>query len=92
MQDCVNATVTIWVDKGIAIHNGMGFADRVLGSGFFIDRKGYIVTNHHVISDMVDPKYEGYSRLYVKLAADQDTRIPAKVIGFDKIHDLALLK
>lgn len=92
MQDCVNATVTIWVDKGIAIHNGMGFADRVLGSGFFIDKKGYIVTNHHVISDMVNPKYEGYSRLYIKLAADQDTRIPAKVIGFDKVHDLALLK
>lgn len=92
MQDCVNATVTIWVDKGITIHNGMGYADRVLGSGFFIDKKGYIVTNHHVISDMVDPKYEGFSRLYIKLAADQDTRIPAKVIGYDKVHDLALLK
>ena len=92
IQNCIDATVTIWVDKGIAIHNGVGYADRVLGSGFFIDKRGYLITNHHVISDVVDPKYEGYSRLYVKLASDQDTRIPAKVIGYDSLLDLALLK
>ena len=92
IQNCIDATVTIWVDKGIAIHNGIGYADRVLGSGFFIDKRGYLITNHHVINDMVDPKYEGYSRLYVKLASDQDTRIPAKVVGYDSILDLALLK
>lgn len=92
LSDCVNATVTIWVDKGIKIQNGYGYADRVLGSGFFIDKRGYIVTNHHVISDLVDPKYEGYSRLFIKLAADQETRIPAKVIGYDSVLDLALLK
>ncbi len=92
IQNCIDATVTIWVDKGIAIHNGIGYADRVLGSGFFIDKRGYLITNHHVISDMVDPKYEGYSRLYIKLASDQDTRIPAKVVGYDSILDLALLK
>ncbi len=92
IQNCIDATVTIWVDKGIAIHNGIGYADRVLGSGFFIDKRGYLITNHHVISDMVDPKYEGYSRLYIKLASDQDTRIPAKVIGYDSVLDLALLK
>ncbi len=92
IQNCIDATVTIWVDKGIAIHNGIGYADRVLGSGFFIDKRGYLITNHHVINDMVDPKYEGYSRLYIKLASDQDTRIPAKVVGYDRVLDLALLK
>ena len=92
MVDCVNATVTIWVDKGIKIQNGAGYADRVIGSGFFIDRRGYIVTNHHVISDLVDPKHEGYTRLFIKLARDSETRIPAKVIGYDSVLDLALLK
>jgi S1-C subfamily serine protease len=92
IADCINATVTIWVDRGITIKDGAGYADRVIGSGFFIDRRGYIVTNHHVISDIVDPKNEKYSRLYIKLAADADTRIPAKVIGYDSVLDLALLK
>ena len=88
----VNGTVTIWVDKGIKVQNGMGFADRVIGSGFFISKDGYIVTNHHVISDLVDKKSEGFSRLFIKLAADTDTRIPAKVIGYDPEIDLALIK
>ena len=88
----ISGTVTIWVDKGIRVENGVGFADRVIGSGFFISKDGYIVTNHHVIADLVNPKYEGYARLYVKLAEDNETRIPAKVIGWDSGVDLAVLK
>ena len=88
----INGTVTIWVDKGIKIERGMGFADRVIGSGFFISKNGYIVTNHHVIADLVDKKSEGFSRLFIKLAEDSDTRIPAKVVGYDPEVDLALIK
>lgn len=88
----IKGTVTVWVDKGVKVENGMGYADRTLGSGFFISKNGYIVTNHHVISDLVDPKHEGYARLYIKLAEDSTTRIPAKVIGYDSVIDLALLK
>lgn len=92
IADCMEATVTIWVDRGMKVQNGNGYADIVIGSGFFIDRRGYIVTNYHVIDSMVDPKYEGYSRLYIKLLDDFDTKIPAKVIGYDSVLDLALLK
>lgn len=88
----INGTVTVWVDKGIKVQNGFGYADRVIGSGFFISKDGYIITNHHVIADVVDPKNKAYSRLYVKLAQDSETRIPAKVIGWDPLVDLALLK
>lgn len=88
----ISGTVTIWVDLGIKVQSGMGFADRVIGSGFFIDQRGYIVTNHHVIANVVDPKYEGYGKVYVKLSGDEETRIPAKVVGWDPVHDLALLK
>ena len=92
IADCMDATVTIWVDRGIKVQNGSGYADIVIGSGFFIDRRGYLVTNHHVIDSMVNPKYEGFSRLYIKLLEDSDTKIPAKVIGYDSVLDLALLK
>lgn len=92
IANCMNATVTVWVDRGIKLVNGSGYSDVVLGSGFFIDERGYLITNHHVIDSMVNPKYEGYSRLYIKLLSDPDTKIPARVVGYDPILDLALLK
>ncbi|HOS29513.1 MAG TPA: S1C family serine protease [Treponemataceae bacterium] len=92
VSDFLSGTVTVWVDRGIKVEKGMGYADRVIGSGFFIDDKGHFVTNYHVIESEVDASYEGYSRVYVKLYKDSATRIPAKVIGYDKALDLALLK
>jgi len=92
IMDCINATVTVWVDNGLKVENGAGYADIVIGSGFFIDDRGYLITNHHVIDTLVNPEYEGYSRVYVKLPSDMETKIPAKVIGYDSIIDLALLK
>lgn len=92
MSDMIKGTVTVYVDKGIKVENGSGYLDAVLGSGFFITKDGYLITNYHVISDMVEKKYEGYSRLYIKLAEDPETRIPAKVVGYDETLDLALLK
>jgi len=88
----VSGTVTIWVNRGIKIEGGMGYPDRVIGSGFFIDGRGYLLTNYHVIASEVDPEYEGYSRLYIRLSDRVDERIPAQVVGYDRIFDLALVK
>ncbi len=58
-----------------------------LGSGFIVDPKGYIITNYHVI--------EKADKIYVKLATDpenEDMGRPARVIGFDKATDLAVIK
>jgi serine protease Do len=58
-----------------------------LGSGFIVDSKGYIITNNHVI--------EKADKIYVKLSTDPDTQDlgrPARVIGFDKATDLAVIK
>lgn len=88
----IKGTVTVWVDRGLRVQNRIGYADRVIGSGFFIDGRGYLITNYHVISSEVDPSYEGYSRLFIKMPSDPDTRIPARVIGWDPVFDLALLK
>ena len=88
----MKGAVTVWVDRGITIEKGLGRADRMIGSGFFIDGNGYLITNYHVIQSDVDPEYEGFSRVYIKLPGDTAIRIPAKVIGWDAIFDLALLK
>jgi hypothetical protein len=63
-----------------------------LGSAFFVDASGLLITNYHVIASEVDPKYEGYSRMYIRMGDSSSYRIPAKVIGWDKTMDLALIK
>ncbi len=52
------------------------------GSGFFISRDGYVVTNNHVVEQASD----------VTITLGSGETMPAKVIGVDKKTDLALLK
>ena len=54
-----------------------------LGSGFVVDKSGYILTNNHVV--------ENATRLQVKLPNDR-TEYPAKLIGTDPELDLAVVK
>jgi len=91
-SDMIKGVATVWVDRGIKVEKGLGSPDRVIGSAFFIDRKGYLVTNYHVVESEVDPKYEGYSRMYIRMGDASKPRIPAKVIGWDPLLDLALIK
>ncbi|TVR04262.1 MAG: PDZ domain-containing protein [Spirochaetaceae bacterium] len=88
----IEGTATIWVNRGVRLERGVGIPDRVIGSGFFIDRRGYLITNYHVIESEVDPTYRGFSRLFVRLPRAIDRRIPARVVGYNRIFDIALLK
>ncbi|MGP1437939.1 MAG: trypsin-like peptidase domain-containing protein [Treponema sp.] len=92
IDEMIDATVTVFVDRGIKVEKGMGYSDIILGSGFFIDDEGHFITNYHVIQSEVDPKYEGYSKLYIKNFEGGKDKIPAKVIGYDALLDLALVK
>jgi S1-C subfamily serine protease len=87
-----DGVVTVWVNRGLRLESGVGIPDRVIGSGFFVDPRGYLITNYHVIASEVDPEYEGYSRLYVRLPSDPAERIPARVVGYSRLFDVALVK
>ncbi|MDR2134406.1 MAG: S1C family serine protease [Treponema sp.] len=92
VADMVKGVSTVLVDRGIRIEKGRGIYDRVLGSAFFVDATGLLITNYHVISSEVDPAYEGYSRMYIRMGDSSSPRFPARVIGWDKAMDLALIK
>jgi S1-C subfamily serine protease len=92
VDDMLKGVATVIVDRGIKIERGRGYPDRVGGSAFFIDSSGLMITNYHVIASEVDPKYQGYSRLYIRMGDSTSPRIPARVLGWDKALDLALLK
>jgi serine protease Do len=53
-----------------------------LGSGFVVDPKGYVVTNHHVIDEADE----------VKVILNDNSEHPAKVVGRDPKTDLAVVK
>jgi serine protease Do len=63
----------------------------VSGSGVIVDPEGYIITNAHVVN--------GATRISVSVIdrgpqadAEGHRHIPAKIVGFDRETDLALLK
>src|SRR5215471_11358137 len=58
-------------------------ADRSLGSGVIVDRRGYILTNNHVI--------EQATKIQVQLNVES-ARYTAKVVGVDEETDLAVIK
>lgn len=59
-----------------------GFKQQSLGSGFVIDEKGYIVTNHHVI--------ETADEIQVRL--NDGKEYDAEIVGRDPNTDLALIR
>jgi serine protease Do len=56
------------------------------GSGFIIDKAGFILTNNHVVEDA--------TKIEVQLASmrDGDDLLPAKLIGRDSLTDTALIQ
>ncbi|MDR0389651.1 MAG: S1C family serine protease [Spirochaetaceae bacterium] len=90
--DMIQGVATVMVYRGTRIERGMGSPDWILGSAFFVDGSGLLITNYHVIASEVDPSYEGYSRLYIRMGDSSSARIPAKVVGWDKAMDLAIIK
>ena len=52
------------------------------GSGFLLDRQGHILTNYHVVA--------GAQQLEVTLS--NRSKYPARVVGVDRAHDLAVIQ
>lgn len=58
------------------------FDTRSLGSGFILDKDGYVITNYHVVREATE--------IIVRLQDRRDLK--AKIIGSDERSDIALLK
>ncbi|MCX5894896.1 MAG: DegQ family serine endoprotease [Proteobacteria bacterium] len=58
------------------------FKQQSLGSGFIIDKEGYILTNNHVVA--------GADEIKVKLSSEKV--YDAKIVGRDEKTDIALIK
>jgi hypothetical protein len=78
------------------------FEQKSLGSGFIIDKNGYILTNQHVISETLEGHLWGEDReinvtivslkVVVEAGTMAERELLAKVVDQDRRRDLALLK
>jgi serine protease Do len=69
-------------DKFFGNEQQREFKQRSLGSGFIIDKDGYIVTNNHVIDDADE----------IKVKLNSGKEYDAKIVGRDPSTDIALIK
>jgi S1-C subfamily serine protease len=53
------------------------------GSGFILDKSGHVLTNYHVVAN---------ANRGIEVQLSNKRRYTAKVVGTDKVHDLALLQ
>jgi serine protease Do len=58
--------------------------ERSLGSGVIVDKRGYILTNNHVVDQA--------TKVQVTLSGSDSTKYTAKVVGVDEATDLAVIK
>ncbi len=71
-----------FVDKFFGNSPRREFKQRSLGSGFIIDREGYILTNNHVIEKATS----------IKVRLSDEKEYDATVVGKDAKTDVALIK
>jgi len=80
-------------------HNGPDggdFRQQSLGSGFILDPSGYVMTNYHVImQEQEDSSGQDrpVDRIHVFIHGDDNLKgYLAKIVGYDKSTDLAVIK
>jgi serine protease Do len=62
-------------------------AKAATGSGFAVDAAGRVITNYHVVSQVIQHP----ERYRAQLAVDDDDPRELRILAFDVVHDLALV-
>jgi serine protease Do len=71
-------------DKDSTFGPGSGRKINGMGSGIIVDERGYILTNHHVIADV--------DAAATRVTLFDGSTYKARVISYDRRHDLAVIK
>lgn len=71
----------------VQVVEGRSGAKTVTGSGFFVTAQGHVITNYHVVSDLVRKPARYHAELIDSIGATR----PVTVVAVDVVHDLAVL-
>jgi len=72
----------------VRIEEAASQSKRSIGSGFFVDKPGFVVTNYHVISELVHHP----DRYRVRISNAAGAMDDATIVAFDVVHDIAILR
>ncbi|MEA2179433.1 MAG: hypothetical protein QOG77_2730, partial [Solirubrobacteraceae bacterium] len=78
-----DGVVYVQINSRVPSTGGDGEQERGSGSGFVLDKRGYILTNEHVVEDA--------DVVRVRIGEGEDL-VPARVVGTDPSSDLAVIK
>jgi 2-alkenal reductase len=85
----VPAVVTVVNQQAGVSHFGATVDARILGSGFVVDQRGYVVTNYHVVEPLGPGGLESGDLTVILTTGEA---LPARLIASDERQDLALLR
>jgi serine protease Do len=71
----------------IEVHSGNEGAKSTVGSGYLVSRDGLVATNYHVVGSYIDEPDR-----YSIRAISGTTTLPASLVSFDLVNDLAILR
>jgi S1-C subfamily serine protease len=75
----------------VTLYANLGVEGQSQGSGFVVDRRGTILTNAHVITNVAtSSNVRGASAVYVEFK-DGD-RVPARIVGWDLFNDIGVVR
>lgn len=72
----------------VRIINRASGSKSALGSGFFVHRDGYLITNYHVVAELVNRPDE----YFAELVSTDGESTAVTLLNVDVIHDLAILR
>jgi serine protease Do len=71
----------------IEVHSGNQGAKTTIGSGYLVSRDGLVATNYHVVGSYIEEPAR-----YSIRALNGTTTLPASLVAFDLVNDLAILR
>ncbi len=75
----------------VTIYADLGDDGQAQGSGFVVDRRGTILTNAHVVTNVaLSSTVRGARALYVEFRDGE--RVPASIVGWDLFNDIGVVR
>ena len=76
----------------VTLYTDLGSAGTSQGSGFVVDKKGTILTNAHVITNVAESPLDVTGARSVVVVFKDGDRVPGRIVGWDLFSDVGVVR